>query len=171
MYRFSLILVLTVACTRDLPPDSRSDKHNADSVENEIVPESVLTESITWVDAEIRVTYSNSFCNGYAPSEEMLHEIREPRPLDEIALILKGETDFYFTTDKRGRAELSLPVGNYELFLDRENDAETAPYNTSCQAYYDQSWGSLIVEEGITGYKIHIAFPCDLCDESANRRP
>lgn len=177
MYRFTFVFLILSACTSDsVAPDEKLSQtqndttglNQTDSIET---IDSTLAELTAMDSVEIKFTYSGSYCNGAYPSEEVLEDIRKPRALSETTLILKNESEHIFTTDTRGRISAELKPGKYNVHLSPDNNADKAPYNVSCEKYYEKSWGSFTVDTSRTNYKIHIEFPCDLCDETIKMRP
>lgn len=174
MYRFTFIFLILQACTSnpvELKPDA-NDSTNLHLQDSSIQTTDTTSTTETLKDSvEIKFTYSGSYCNGAYPSEEILEDIRKARALSEITLIFKNQSEQIFTTDSKGRIIAFLEPGKYDVHISPDNDAEKAPYNVSCEKYYEKSWGSLSVDTSRSNYKIHIEFPCDLCDETIKMRP
>ncbi len=173
MHRYLPVLLFLNACsTSPVATDSDTEVQISDTthlLKTERVD--TLVQPDLTVAAEIKITWSGSYCNGAYPPDELLEEIRQPRPLNEVKVILRGSEDYSYTTNSRGRIFATILPGDYTLLLDPENDPDKAPYNVTCEKYYDRSWGDIRIDTNRTSYKIHLEFPCDLCDQTIKMRP
>lgn len=170
MLRFVFLSVLFLACSDEINKPSVQLKNGLDSMT--VLHDSMEIDKTNLVSAEIKITWSGEYCNGAYPSDEMLAEARAVHPLEMFEVIFKSDSESYsIRTDHRGHLQAQLLPGNYELFLSDANDMEGAPFDLGCSKYYDRSWGELQVQDQKLSYKMHIYFPCDLCDENAYRRP
>lgn len=69
------------------------------------------------------ITQTASYCQGAAPSEELLNKLSTPKPLSNKTIYIKqissnkykGKVIAQFTTDSLGRFEIKLAAGNYCL--------------------------------------------------------
>jgi len=174
MYRFVLPLVIFISCSENSAEEVSVE--NITPADSALFPEvdSNLTEPDTLAPENlvgIAFTYSGSYCGGAYPSDEILEEVSRPQPLSEMKIVLKSDYEFTFETDAEGKISAPLDPGKYKLFLDRGNDTETSPFNVNCEAYYKKEWGTVRIDSTRTDYKVHIEFPCDLCDENVKKRP
>jgi hypothetical protein len=82
------------------------------------------------VNVEGKITYTESYCQGMRPTEEILAEKRRQKPLAGKKLyIRKGKVNFITTpiiaeviTDSAGIFKLNLPKGEYCLVADNKKD-------------------------------------------------
>jgi hypothetical protein len=69
------------------------------------------------------ITQTASYCQGAAPSEELLNKLSSPKPLSNKTIYIKqissnkfkGKIIAQFTSDSLGRFEIKLPAGDYCL--------------------------------------------------------
>jgi hypothetical protein len=69
------------------------------------------------------ITQTASYCQGAAPSEELLNKLSTPKPLANKTIYIKqissnkykAKVIAQFTTDSLGKFEIKLPAGNYCL--------------------------------------------------------
>ncbi|MEX1192965.1 MAG: hypothetical protein WEA99_13435 [Brumimicrobium sp.] len=82
---------------------------------------------------KIKITFSESYCNGAAPSEETMEELNKPKPATQKKVYLrKGDSndinkpiDYTFTTNDNGIIEGEIPEGKYSIVLgDKKNQAK-----------------------------------------------
>ncbi|MBK8927225.1 MAG: hypothetical protein IPM74_15235 [Crocinitomicaceae bacterium] len=175
MYKYFTIALLLFSCaenTQQLCVESDTDDSVlavTDSVLTEPVTDSLIAETPDSV--LMKITYSTSYCGGAYPPDEILEEHRTPQRFKHFTFLLRGDKDQEFTTNEQGKATLSLAPGSYQLFLLKENKERYAPFDLSCDAYYQEAWAKFDVNPNKTDYKIHLDFPCDLCDPEVRVRP
>ena len=164
------IVFVAFACT-----NSPADNIPAQGTDTVLTTNDVaITDTLTEEDAdtlELKITYSSSYCNGAPPPEEILDELKEPKPFENFKFYLQSDSTFFFETDSRGRAYITVQPGKYQLYFNTENQDRYAPFDLTCNEYFEKAWAELLIEEGKTNYKCHIHFPCGLCEGAVWMRP
>lgn len=154
MLKFILISVvgLLMAC---------STSKQVDSSENQVET----------FDVAINTTTTEVYCGGARPSEEILEELRTPKPAPNVKIYLrKGDTnniknkiDYQLMSNDSGVVKTSLPAGTYSIVFENKKDQNTyndlldkygsgtsyqTPIDTNClKTFFAQPNGVLIVEE------------------------
>ena len=91
-------------------------------------------ETLFPVSGQLLIT--EQYCNGAAPSQEMLDRLQLPHPLANAILIVREGTHnklgaplrIRTQTDANGRFSFSLPRGNYCLSVGEKENARTADF-------------------------------------------
>jgi hypothetical protein len=118
---------------------------------------------------KVRVTYTNSYCGGARPTNEILKRYNTPQALSEYKIKLKNKKTVIVKTDSSGYFMHKLNVGKYLVFLTEEKSKTLfLNYNADCIKMIKVSYGELIVEKGKSVYEINLHFPCNPC-EPTNR--
>jgi len=116
---------------------------------------------------KVHVTYTNSYCGGARPTPEIEEELRTPRNLHDVHLVLKGKKHCKAATDSSGSFALPLKPGKYKVYLSyHKNDAHDTTYDPSCKKMKEMSFGELVVEKGKSDYEINLHFPCNPCERA-----
>lgn len=175
MNKYSIIALLFFSCAENAE-QLRVESDTKDSVL--VVTDSSLTEPVTdSLIAEtpdsvlLKISYSTQYCNGAYPPDEILEEHRTPRRFKHFSFHVSGVNKLSFTTNERGEATIALSPGKYQLELLKDNKTKYAPYDLNCMAYYENSWAEFEIKPNQSTYKIHIEFPCDLCEPEIRMRP
>jgi hypothetical protein len=118
---------------------------------------------------KVRVTYTNSYCGGARPTDEILQKHNTPKVLADYKIKLENKKVVIIKTDSLGCFTHKLNTGKYLIFLTEEkNKTLFLNYNPNCIKMTKASYGELIVKKGETDYEINLHFPCDPC-QPANK--
>lgn len=89
----------------------------------------------------IKCTQTSDYCGGARPSEEMLEELQQPKPIvSDTFYIVKGKTNTFkifkkVVTDKNGFIRLKLPKGTYSIYTKAQMQPFKAKQNTDIQTW------------------------------------
>jgi hypothetical protein len=115
------------------------------------------------------VIFSNSYCGGIKPPQNILDEFKKTYPFPNSTFILKGEdgVKHTITTDNRGCFTAQLPAGNYGYYMtDKFSKTAGSNFNASCEKWLAKSFGTIeITSSQVKGYEIHYCFGCNPCDQ------
>lgn len=115
----------------------------------------------------VHVTYTNSYCGGARPTPEIEEELRTPRKLHDVHLILKGKKHCKIATKAAGEFSLPLKPGKYQFYLSyHKNDAHEVNYDPACTQMKKMSFGELVIEKDKHEYEVNLHFPCSPCDKA-----
>jgi hypothetical protein len=120
----------------------------------------------------IELNYTEPYCGGARPTDEILEEAQKPKPYAGRKMILVSKTGKADTliTDAKGRVSAKLNKGQYALFEPWRYYKSTfsgAPANQFDPACLKAEWEKATVEIKITGKKPNIVFKNELqnyCD-------
>jgi len=116
---------------------------------------------------KVLVSYTNSYCGGARPTNEILEKYKTPHKLADFKIKLVGKKTFKVKTDTTGYFTCKLNPGNYFIFLTEEkNKTIPANYNPDCHKMLLASYGELHIEKGKLNYEVILSFPCDPCQLS-----
>jgi len=119
---------------------------------------------------KVRVTYTNSYCGGARPTDEVLQKYNAPQPLSDYKIKLLCKKNNVVKTDSSGSFIHKLNVGKYLIFLTEEkNKTLFLNYSSDCIKMTQTPYGELIVEKGKTEYLVNLHFPCNPCEP--NNKP
>lgn len=123
------------------------------------------------------IQYTESYCGGARPPEELLKQYATPKPFASGTLRFKHTetgTEYTVITDEHGHYEAELPAGNYVIHpaLRQTDQGGYSPdYDPNCARWrelelhrFDNVKES---EEKLVDFTVH--FPCDPCETI--RRP
>ncbi|HET6990629.1 MAG TPA: hypothetical protein VFJ43_04860, partial [Bacteroidia bacterium] len=69
------------------------------------------------------VLYNLPYCGGARPTQEILDELAQMKPLTKSTLKLKNKSGEYFiTTDSKGKFSIAIPPGKYDVYLTKKTD-------------------------------------------------
>lgn len=104
---------------------------------------SALNSHRQMIDITIQCTYTESYCGGAYPPDELLAELARPKPLGSTALHIRTSADnknhtdakliLSAITDAEGLVHITLPEGNYVLVFDDKKDRTR--YNEILERY------------------------------------
>ena len=118
----------------------------------------------------IHFTYTNSYCGGARPGNEILAKYNTPKKLAGFKLKLTDKKNVFVTTDTSGSFSHKLNPGKYLIFLTEEiNKNIFTNYNPACIKMKTASYGELEIEKGKKEYQINLYFPCNPCEP--NNKP
>lgn len=87
-----------------------------------------------------KITYTESWCGGARPTEEMEREFATPKPYAYYHLYLRKDTNniklpiyMHIVTDSLGYFSIKLPAGKYTVVDDRKKDEAT--YKSTLEKY------------------------------------
>jgi hypothetical protein len=122
------------------------------------------------------ISYTESYCGGARPPEELLQQLATPKPFASDTLRVKNVetgTEYLVVTDEHGHYEMELPAGNYVVHPKfRTTAAGYSPnYEANCKQWRELQLHTLnevkAGEEKAIDFTVH--FPCDPCETM--RRP
>ena len=113
---------------------------------------------------KVFVTYTNSYCGGARPTEEILAKYNTPRKLAKFKIKLVGQKTEIVTTDSIGYFIKKLKLGKYSIFLTEEKSTNTATnYDPGCSKMLSLMYGELQIQKKKTNYVVNLYFPCNPC--------
>lgn len=123
------------------------------------------------------IQYTESYCGGARPPEELLKQYATPKPFASDTLRFKNVqtgAEFLVATDEHGHYEAILPAGNYVIHpaLRPTSQGGYSPnYDPNCKQWKELELYRLDdvqeSEEKMVDFTVHI--PCDPCETI--RRP
>ncbi len=114
------------------------------------------------------LTYTNRYCGGARPSEEMLAQYATPRNFTSTTIYLKrnkgGKVIYKIVADKEGNFKKCIKPGKYFLYMSKYYDKKLSlNFNPKCKAAWT-SYGEVeILNHAKKLYLININFDCDPC--------
>lgn len=114
------------------------------------------------------LTYTNRYCGGARPSEEMLAEYATPHNLTSTTIYLKrkkgGKVIYKIVADKDGKFKKCIKPGKYFLYMSKYYNKELhLNFNPKC----DKAWTSYgeveILNHAKKLYLLNLDFGCDPC--------
>src|ERR1700757_682276 len=119
---------------------------------------------------KVFVSYTNSYCNGARPSNEILTKYNTPAKLTNFKIKLVGKKTSLVATDTAGFFTHKLHAGKYQVFLTEENNKNLfTNYDPTCVKMLKTAYAELLIEKGKNKYNINLHFPCNLCQP--NNKP
>jgi len=116
------------------------------------------------------VVFTNSYCGGVRPSQEILDEYKKEYPLINSTILFQNTNDkstaIKATTDSSGITVVSLKAGVYNYFM-TESYCKTmgCAFTSTCDIWLKRYFGQVTIVEGETnGYKITYNFGCNPCE-------
>jgi hypothetical protein len=125
-------------------------------------------------DVKVGVTFTRAYCGGAKPTQEILDELNQERPLANCKLVFFSTTTkkkYTVRTNENGQAVLKKFIpGTYKVFIasNRKNKA-TLPFNKACTKLSKISLTEATVKTD--GDKVNLRIPCDPCDADMKKRP
>ena len=170
-----LFFICIVSCESNPSPIHGEDNLVAETA---VYDTTIADSADTFIQNEIQdsvlfiFTYTDSWCNGSYPSDEIQVELATPRRLYHTPLLLKNEQGdiFHLITDKKGRVKILVTMGNYTVHFNPDADYKKSPVNISCDLYFEPTWGEIKINADQTEVKLNIHLPCDLCDPAMKKR-
>jgi hypothetical protein len=114
------------------------------------------------------VTYTNSYCGGARPSEEMLADYATPKNFVSTTIYLKrkkgGKVIYKIVTDKDGKFKKCIKPGKYLLYMSKYyNKKLPLNFNPKCTMSWT-SYGEVeILDHAKKLYAFNLHFGCDPC--------
>ena len=114
------------------------------------------------------LTYTNRYCGGARPSDEMLAEYATPQNLTSTTIYLKrkkgGKIIYKIVADKDGKFKKCIKPGKYFLYMSKYYDKNLAlNFNPKCKMAW-HSYGEVeILNRAKKLYLIDMHFDCDPC--------
>ena len=116
---------------------------------------------------KVFVSYTNSYCGGARPTNEIIDKYNTPAKLTNFKIKLVGKKNMVLITDSLGCFTHKLKPGKYAVFLTEENNKNIfTNYDPFCVKMLKTSYGDLLIEKGKNTYQINLHFPCNLCQPS-----
>jgi hypothetical protein len=114
---------------------------------------------------KVFVSYTNSYCGGARPTNEILAKYNTPAKLSNFKIKLAGKKTSVVVTDTAGCFTHKLKPGKYFIYLTEETNKNLyTNYNPSCAKMLKAQYGELIIERGKSRYEISLYFPCNPCE-------
>jgi hypothetical protein len=119
--------------------------------------------------------YNLSYCSGAAPPEEVLSELKKPRPLKNTVIIFMLLPDrtkrVKAKTGDQGAFRVDLPKGKWEYYLTKEVD-QYLGLDLACERWFSKCYGSVTSSgKGKDSLEVLFHLDCDPCDPSVKMRP
>jgi L-rhamnose isomerase len=114
------------------------------------------------------ITYTNRYCGGARPSEEMLTEYATPKNFVSTTIYLKrkkgGQVIYKIVTDKDGKFKKCIKPGKYFLYMSKYyNKKLQLNFNPNCSKAWT-SYGQVeILNHAKKLYSFNMEFGCDPC--------
>ncbi len=149
----------TVAITKTEPAKT------VDTIKKEIVKPKTNT-----IDCEIMVSFTNCYCGGARPSDEILDSYKTIYPLinSTIELRKKGSKNapLLLSTDYKGMINTTLEKGTYQYYMTKKYSTETGcMFSSSCDVWLKQSFGEITIGTRQNNkYTLVYSFNCNPCE-------
>jgi len=117
----------------------------------------------------IGVVFTNSYCGGVRPSQEILEECKKEFPLINSTILFQDINDknksIKATTDSSGIAIVPLKSGVYNYFMTASySKTMNCAFTSTCDIWLKKCFGQVTIVKGETdGYKIAYNFGCNPC--------
>jgi hypothetical protein len=114
------------------------------------------------------LTYTNRYCGGARPSEEMLADYATPQNLAKTIIYLKrrkgGKVIYKIAGDKDGKFKKCIKPGTYFLYMSKYYDKTLRlNFNPDCPKAW-HSYGEIeILDHAKKLYLVNMNFECDPC--------
>lgn len=119
---------------------------------------------------KVFVSYTNCYCGGARPTEEILAKYNTPRKLAKFKIKLVGQKTELVTTDTAGYFIKKLKPGKYSIFLTEEKNKNISiNYEPSCSKMLTMNYGELNIQKKTSNYVVNLYFPCNPCQ--LNNKP
>ena len=119
---------------------------------------------------KVHVTFTNQYCNGAAPTPEILERYNTPQNLADFYILLESKKQLKVKTDSAGHFSAPLQQGVYKVYLTtKTNENLYTNYNPACNKMLHAPYGKLVIEKNKKEYQINLHFPCNLCEP--NNKP
>ena len=116
-------------------------------------------------NVHIQVMYTNQYCGGARPTQEIMDHYNNPQNLSNSLLQLKGKKNMTVKTDSLGCINLRLREGNYLVFMtDVVNKQLFLNYDPKCLKMLHTEFSKIQIEKGKKNYTINLYFPCNFCE-------
>jgi hypothetical protein len=107
--------------------------------------QSMKDKNATAYNVEIRTTQTSEYCGGSRPSEELLNELAQPKPIGNTTIYLRKGKDndlsqpiiYSFTSDENGLINAKIEKGLYAIVLEHKKDQKT--YDTWLELYGEET--------------------------------
>ena len=131
------------------------------------VPAAPVPSSCNLVQGTL--TYTNRYCGGARPSDEMLAEYATPRNFTNSTIYLKrkkgGKVIYKIVADKDGKFKKCIKPGKYFLYMSKYYDKKNLSlnFNPKCAMAWT-SYGEVeILDHAKKLYLLNMDFGCDPC--------
>src|SRR6185312_5372701 len=116
------------------------------------------------------VSYTNNYCGGARPTNEILTKYNTPAKLPNFKIKLVGKKTYVAVTDSAGNFTHKIKPGTYSVFLTEETNKNLfLNYAPTCPKMLKTAYAQLHIEKGKNQYTANLHFPCNLCQP--NNRP
>jgi len=176
-----LIIIISFSITGCSSPQSTPEQQNK-AIDKVLKPDSTKKSNDTIkkivVKDELKkqenvsgsVTFSNHYCGGAKPSDEMMEGYRTQYPLKNSTILLKSKNQkdkaIKIKTDKEGNFNMPLDAGTYDYYMTESyNQDMNCSFNSSCKKWLNKCFGQIKIKEGKnSGYTIIFDFECNPCE-------
>jgi hypothetical protein len=114
------------------------------------------------------VVFSNSYCGGMMPPQNILDEYKKTYPFPNSTFILEGKdlVKHFITTDNAGCFSAAIPAGSYDFFMTNKfSKTAGSNFNASCEQWLERNFGTIEIKSSQTkGYEIQYTFGCNPCE-------
>jgi len=114
------------------------------------------------------VTFTNQYCGGARPSEQLLAEYATPQNFVNTTIYLKkkkgGKVIYKIVTDKNGKFKKCIKPGKYYLYMSKYyNKKLRLNFNPKCAMAWT-SYGEVeVLNHAKKLYTLNLGFGCDPC--------
>jgi hypothetical protein len=125
------------------------------------------------IQLSIEVTYTNKYCGGAKPTDEVKAQYAKSYPFKNSVLRLENENagakskPIFIKTNAEGVSKTQLAAGTYNVFVTAKNDKKLKlNLSTSCKKMMAKSYGQITVNKQNLQqiYKIAVQFACNPCE-------
>lgn len=114
---------------------------------------------------KIHVTFTNQYCGGAAPTDEILESYNKPQNLSDFIILIEGKKHFKVKTDSTGTVKVALKAGIYKVYLTKKtNEKLYTNYNPGCEKMLHNPYGKLQIESVKKEYELNLHFSCNPCE-------
>jgi hypothetical protein len=119
---------------------------------------------------KVFVSYTNSYCGGARPTDEILNKYNTPKKFTNFKIKLVGKKTSVVVTDTAGCFTHKLKPGKYIVFLTDENNKNLfTNYDPFCVKMLQAPYADLLIQKGKINYQLNLHFPCNPCQP--NNKP
>lgn len=116
------------------------------------------------LNVQVFVSYTNSYCGGARPTEQILTKYNTPAKLANFKIKLAGKKSYLLTTDSAGFFTHKIKPGKYSVYLTEEKNQNLfINYDPSCPKMLKTAFAELIIEKAKKQYSVNLYFPCNPC--------
>lgn len=118
---------------------------------------------------KVTILFTNSYCGGAKPNQEILNELSIPRLFNNSCVIFKNNLTNKKTkakTDNDAGAKVKLKTGSYSVFIHKTSSNKNgAQFNIKCKENLSTIIGNFDYTNSKQNDTIKLHFPCIPCDK------